>query len=140
VVIARRQGYEIGSTIQKTPPVAQLVAMARARLLPVPVPALGGTVHHKTDDGARGPMQTLKINEGKRFDGIGAISGSTTSALFDYSPPQRERLLDLLFTPRLGAAVQVLKVEIPGDGDSTVSSEPSHMHTEDDLSYERGVE
>ena len=69
-----------------------------------------------------------------------AVAGSTTAALFDYPPPQRERLLDLLFSPRLGAAVQVLKVEIPGDGDSTVSSEPSHSHSEGELSYERGVE
>lgn len=32
----RAQGYEVGSTVQPTPPVAELVAMARARLLPVP--------------------------------------------------------------------------------------------------------
>ena len=27
-----------------------------------------------------------------------------------------------------------------GDGDSTVLSEPSHMHSESDLSYDRGIE
>jgi hypothetical protein len=32
----QEQGYEIGSMVHPTPPVAELVAMARAKLLPIP--------------------------------------------------------------------------------------------------------
>jgi hypothetical protein len=69
----QRQGYEVGSTIQKTPPVAQLIAMAKARLLPVPASPGNTTVHlegtrssrvvpAKTDDDAHDhPVQTLVL-------------------------------------------------------------------------------
>ena len=30
------QGFEVGSTVRPTPPVSELVKMARTRLLPVP--------------------------------------------------------------------------------------------------------
>jgi galactosylceramidase len=36
--------------------------------------------------------------------------------------------------------LQVLKLEIGGDGHSTINTESSHMHSPDDLSYERGWE
>ena len=34
----QKQGYEVGSTVMPTPATSDLVAMARARLLPVPLP------------------------------------------------------------------------------------------------------
>jgi len=79
---------------------------------------------------------------GKRFDGIGAVSGggATSVLLKDYPEPQRGQILDLLFKPKFGASMSALFVEVPGDGNSTQGSEPSHMHTKDDLNYSRGYE
>jgi galactosylceramidase len=79
---------------------------------------------------------------GKRFDGIGAVSGggATSVLLKDYPEPQRGQILDLLFKPKFGAAMSALLVEIPGDGNSTQGSELSHMHSRDDENYRRGYE
>jgi len=89
--------------------------------------------------------QTININGaagGKRFDGIGAVSGggATSVLLKDYPEPQRSQVLDLLFKPDFGASVSTLLVEIPGDGNSTQGSEPSHMHAKNDENYSRGYE
>ena len=51
---------------------------------------------------------------------------------------KRSQILDLVFKPKFGASVSALLVEIPGDGNSTQGSMPSHMHTRDDLDYSRG--
>src|SRR4051794_40241551 len=77
---------------------------------------------------------------GKRFDGIGVVNGggATSVLLKDYPEPQRSQILDLVFKPKFGASVSALLVEIPGDGNSTQGSSPSHMHTRDDLDYSRG--
>ena len=79
---------------------------------------------------------------GKRFDGIGAVSGggATSVLLKDYPEPQRSQVLDLLFKPKFGASMSTLLVEVPGDGNSTQGAEPSHMHTRDDLNCSRGYE
>ncbi len=79
---------------------------------------------------------------GKRFDGIGAVSGggATSVLLKDYPEPQRSQVLDLLFKPEFGASVSALLVEVPGDGNSTQGSEPSHMHSRIDENYNRGYE
>ena len=77
---------------------------------------------------------------GKRFDGIGVVDGGggTSVLLRDYREPQRSQILDLMYRPRFGASVSTLLVEIPGDGNSTQGSMPSHMHARDDLNYSRG--
>lgn len=83
----------------------------------------------------------LKGNaSGKRFDGIGVVNGggATSVLLKDYPEPQRSQILDLLYKPNFGASVSALLVEIPGDGNSTQGSMPSHMHTREDLNYSRG--
>jgi galactosylceramidase len=79
---------------------------------------------------------------GKRYDGIGAVSGGgATSVLFkDYPEPQRSQVLDLLFKPKFGASMSALLVEVPGDSNATQGAEPSHMHSKDDLNYSRGYE
>lgn len=79
---------------------------------------------------------------GKLFEGIGAVSGggATSVLLKDYPEPQRSQVLDLLFKPKFGASMSALLVEVPGDGNSTQGSEPSHMHTRDDLNLYRGYE
>ncbi len=89
--------------------------------------------------------QTINIDGtagGKRFDGIGTVSGggATSVLLKDYPEPQRSQVLDLLFKPNFGASISALLVEVPGDGNSTQGSEPSHMHSRDDENYSRGYE
>jgi len=66
---------------------------------------------------------------GKRFDGIGVVNGggATSVLLKDYPEPQRSQILDLVFKPKFGASVSALFVEIPGDGNSTQGSMPSHL-------------
>ncbi|MFF7048052.1 ricin-type beta-trefoil lectin domain protein [Streptomyces griseorubiginosus] len=79
---------------------------------------------------------------GRTFDGIGAISGGggNSRLLIDYPEPQRSQVLDYLFKPGYGAALQILKAEIGGDTNSTSGAEPSHQHTRGDLNCNRGYE
>jgi galactosylceramidase len=78
---------------------------------------------------------------GRVFDGIGAASaGASSRLLIDYPEPQRSQILDYLFKPGYGAALQHLKVEIGADVNSTDGSEPSHMRTPTDHDSTRGYE
>ena len=77
---------------------------------------------------------------GRVLDGIGGVSSSSSRLLYDYPEPQRSQILDFLFTQNFGAALQILKVEIGSDSNSTVTSEPSHMRTADELDCHRGIE
>ena len=69
--------------------------------------------------------------KGRAFGGVGAISGGggNSRLLIDYPAKQRDEILDYLFKPGYGASVQVLKLEIGGDANSTDGSEPSVEHT-----------
>jgi hypothetical protein len=91
-----------------------------------------------------GQMKTVIIDgssKGRIFDGIGALSaGASSRLLIDYQEPYRSQILDYLFKPAYGAALQHLKVEIGGDVNSTDGSEPSHMRTPADRDYTRGYE
>lgn len=89
-----------------------------------------------------GQTVTLDPNDrGGVFEGIGAVSaGASSRLLIDYPEPQRSQILDYLFKPGFGAALQHLKVEIGGDVNSTDGSEPSHMRTPNDHDYTRGYE
>ncbi|HEY2469580.1 MAG TPA: hypothetical protein VGI45_17295 [Terracidiphilus sp.] len=78
---------------------------------------------------------------GRVFDGLGAVSaGASSRLLIDYPEPQRSQILDYLFKPGYGAALQRLKVEIGADVNSTDGSEPSFMRTPDDHDSSRGYE
>ncbi|MEV7968407.1 ricin-type beta-trefoil lectin domain protein [Sphaerisporangium sp. NPDC088356] len=79
---------------------------------------------------------------GRALDGVGAISGGggNSRLLVDYPEPQRGQILDYMFKPGYGAAVQIMKVEIGGDTNSTSGAEPSHRHTAADLDCGRGYE
>jgi galactosylceramidase len=79
---------------------------------------------------------------GRRFDGIGGLSGggATSVLLRSYNETLRNQILDYLFLPNFGASIQILKVECGGDSQSTQGVEASHMHFRDDLSLERGYE
>lgn len=88
-------------------------------------------------------MQTVNISsdhEGKRFDGIGIVNGggATSVLLKDYPEKQREEIMDLVYKPMFGASVSALLVEIPGDGNSTQGSMPSHSHWRGDNNFHRG--
>ena len=86
---------------------------------PVAVPAAGpGTGATVNIDGA---------DPGPAFQGIGAISGGggNSRLLIDYPPGERAQILDYLFSPHFGAALQLLKLEIGGGGFSSDGSEPS---------------
>src|SRR5689334_4465827 len=76
---------------------------------------------------------------GRRFDGMGAISGGggTSALLPSYPTQQQNEILDYLFKPNYGASLQILKVEIGGDTNSTNGAEASHQRTSTDLNYTR---
>jgi hypothetical protein len=78
---------------------------------------------------------------GRTYDGVGAISaGGSARLLYDYPEPERGQVLDYLFTPDYGAALQILKIEIGADTNSTAGAEPSHMRSRTDLGCDRGYE
>lgn len=80
-------------------------------------------------------------SNGRVFDGLGAVSaGASSRLLIDYPEPQRSQILDYLFKPGYGAALQHLKVEIGADVNSTDGSEPSYMRTAADHDTTRGYE
>ncbi len=80
-------------------------------------------------------------SKGRIFDGLGAASaGASSRLLIDYPEPQRSQILDYLFKPGYGAALQHLKVEIGADVNSTDGSEPSHMRSASDHNSRRGYE
>ncbi|MGH7951253.1 MAG: galactosylceramidase [Limisphaerales bacterium] len=85
---------------------------------------------------------TLDPNQpGRTFEGIGAVSaGASSRLLIDYPEPQRSQILDYLFKPDYGAALQHLKVEIGGGINSTDGTEPTHERTRGDLNFTRGYE
>jgi hypothetical protein len=88
---------------------------------------------------------TITVNGtlgGRTFDGIGAISGGggNSRLLTDYPAAQQGQILDYLFKPGYGADLQILKVEIGGDTNSTDGSESSHMHTSSSVNCGTGYE
>src|SRR5690606_17196923 len=88
-------------------------------------------------------QQTIALtgDAGRRFDGIGALSaGASSRLLVDYPEPARSRILDLLFTPGVGAALQILRVEIGSDVNSTTGSEPSPSGRRGEVDAGRGYE
>ncbi|WP_436535856.1 ricin-type beta-trefoil lectin domain protein [Actinoplanes sp. HUAS TT8] len=109
---------------------ALLLTLAGA-LFALPAPARAATAI--TINGSSG---------GRVFDGVGAISGGggNSRLLADYPEPQRSDILDYLFKPGYGAAMQIMKVEIGGDTNSTSGAEPSHEHTRGVVNCDRGYE
>jgi Glycosyl hydrolase family 59/Ricin-type beta-trefoil lectin domain len=79
---------------------------------------------------------------GRTFDGIGAISGGggNSRLLVDYPAAQQGQILDYLFKPDYGANLQILKVEIGGDANSTDGAEPSIEHSRGVINCNAGYE
>lgn len=87
--------------------------------------------------------QTIQLSTkstGKQFDGIGAVNGggATSVLLKDYPEPQRSQIMDMVYKPMFGASVSTILVEVPGDGNSTQGSMPSHSHYRGDANFLRG--
>lgn len=73
---------------------------------------------------ALGAATTIPLNfssPGASFEGIGALSGGggVTRLLIDYPQPLQQDIFDILFKPDAGSALQIIKVEIGGDTQST---------------------
>ena len=77
---------------------------------------------------------------GRTFDGIGAISGGggNSRLLTDYPAAEQTQILDYLFKPGYGADLQILKVEIGGDTNSTDGSESSIEHSRGSINCSAG--
>jgi hypothetical protein len=77
---------------------------------------------------------------GLTFGGVGAISGGggNTRLLTDYPAAQQQQILDYLFKPGYGADLQILKVEIGGDTNSTDGSESSIEHASGTVNCNNG--
>jgi galactosylceramidase len=105
---------------------AASLALPLARAQSVP------TAYAVTD--AAGPARVL--------DGVGGLSGGGATSVFlpSYDDDTRSQILDYLFKPNFGAALQICKVEIGGDAQSTDGSESSHMHNAWEENYGRGYE
>ena len=88
---------------------------------------------------------TISVNgtsAGRTFGGIGAISGGggNSRLLTDYPAAQQQQILNYLFKPDYGASLQILKVEIGGDTNSTDGSESSIEHTSGSINCSNGYE
>ena len=88
---------------------------------------------------------TISINgasAGLTFGGVGAISGGggNTRLLTDYPATEQSQILDYLFKPDYGANLQILKVEIGGDTNSTDGSESSIEHSSGSVDCSDGYE
>jgi hypothetical protein len=105
--------------------------------------AIGGVVGVAAPTAQAATSITLNgASGGRTFDGVGAISGGggNSRLLIDYPEPQRGQILDYLFKPGYGAAVQMLKIEIGGDTNSTSGAEPSIEHTRGAVNCDVGYE
>ena len=77
--------------------------------------------------------QSIAVNgnsPGRIFAGIGGESaGASTRLLVDYPKKQRNEILNYLFKPDFGAALQNLKCELGGDTNSTDGTEPAYFRS-----------
>jgi Glycosyl hydrolase family 59/Galactocerebrosidase, C-terminal lectin domain len=95
----------------------------------------------------RGPALVTDIavdagGAGRPFDGVGAVLGGGGNAryLMEYPQPERSQILDYLFTPGVGASLQLLKLEIGGDANSSDGAEPSIEHVRGQVDCAAGSE
>ncbi len=95
--------------------------------------------------GAAVPTTAITVNGdggGRTFDGVGAVlgGGGTARYLEDYPRAQRRQILDYLFKPHYGAYLQLLKLEIGGDGNSSDGAEPSVQQAKRKTNCDAGYE
>ena len=82
----------------------------------------------------------LAANGGRVFDGVGGISGggATSTFLLAYKEPQRSEILDWMFKPGFGAGLNILKVEVGADDQTTDGCEGCHMRSAEEVDCLRG--
>ncbi len=119
--------------IHSTRAMAVLLPLMSMQFLPIAVPE------------AKAQSTIIVISgtsAGRAFDGVGGLSGGggTSRLLWDYPAQQRDEILDYLFLPHYGASLQILKVEIGSDANSTNGAEASHMRSRTDSNFTRGYE
>ncbi|MEV5748803.1 hypothetical protein AB0L00_13385 [Actinoallomurus sp. NPDC052308] len=112
-------------------------ALSAALLTGLAVPA--------TADDTQAQPQTITVDPngtGRVYEGVGAISGGggTSRLIVDYPEPERSQILDYLFKPGYGASLNILKVEIGSDTDSSNGAEPSHERAAGEVDCDRGYE
>ncbi|MFF0473531.1 ricin-type beta-trefoil lectin domain protein [Streptomyces sp. NPDC004284] len=128
-----------GRTLRKAALAASLLLFAGLAAGPAATPA-------DAADAAAPPAGTQITVDGTKtgrvFDGVGAASGGggNSRLLIDYPEPQRSQLLDYLFKPGYGAALQSLKIEIGGDTNSTDGAEASYQHSRGAVDCNQGYE
>ncbi len=113
-----------------------LAALGLAAGALVAATVTASTAHAATTISADG------ASAGREFYGVGAISGGggNTRLLTDYPATEQNEILNYLFTPDYGASLQILKVEIGGDTNSTDGSESSIEHTAGSIDCNNGYE
>ena len=79
---------------------------------------------------------------GRPFDGVGGLSGggATSTFLQAYKQPQRTQILDWMFKPGFGASLNILKVEVGSDDQTTDGCEGCHMRSPHEVNCNRGYE
>ncbi len=79
---------------------------------------------------------------GAVFQGVGAISGGGGNSRYlnDYPAAQQSQIMNDLFKPNYAASLQVLKVEVGGDMNSTDGAEASIEHTNGVIDCNAGYE
>ena len=76
----------------------------------------------------------------RTFQGIGMVNSSGSSKLLqDYPEAQQRDILDLLFRPKFGAGLQLVKNEIGADNNTSSGTEPSHWRDPSGPAVARGV-
>src|SRR5215467_2850582 len=109
----------------------RIVIIAAAVLIPLSLAAASpayGAAHRAA---LASTSITVNGNGGGRvYDGLGAILGGGGNARYleDYPAAQLAQILDYLFRPGYGASLQLLKLEIGGDANSSDGAEPSVEH------------
>jgi len=112
----------------------KLVAVAAAIVFAPPAVLLAPAAAAAGPGQAAAPVTAITVNGngGDRvYDGVGAILGGGGNARYleDYPPAQLSQILNYLFKPGYGASLQLLKLEIGGDANSSDGAEPSVEHT-----------
>ena len=77
-----------------------------------------------------------------RFDGVGGLSGggATSTFLMAYDEPYRSEIMDWMFKPGFAASLNLLKVEIGCDDETTDGCESCHMRSPTEVNCSRGYE
>ena len=87
-------------------------------------------------------LPATSASAGRPWAGIGAwAGGGAAKLLYDYDDARREEMLQFLFAPNDGAALQALGIEIGGDGFGGWAAEACAIKfADDDMDVRRGTQ